>query len=856
MELKPYQQQVISDITLYLEKVQESKNIQEAFTDFWKEHPKTPLLPSHNSAVEPYKNNIPRVPHICVKVPTAGGKTFIACNALKPIFDSFDIEKPKTVVWLVPSITILDQTIRNLKDPRHPYRQKINSHFGNKVEVFDKSALLQGSGFNATSIYGQLNIMVFSFDSLRARNKEDRKVFQENGNLQSFELLLGQGSDLTLGAVIRYLNPLVIVDESHNAESDLSVEMLKELNPCFILDLTATPRKNSNIISYIDALELKKENMVKLPVIVYNHHDKNEVISSALQLQRQLENEAREEEKNGGHYIRPIVLFQAQPKNAEDQATFAKLKEKLIELNIPAEQIRIKTASINEIKHEDLLDRDCPVRYIITINALKEGWDCPFAYILASLADKSSAVDVEQILGRVLRQPYVTRHEFPLLNMSYVLTASSKFMDTLDNIVKGLNRAGFSSKDYKLANPEIPLVNEVAGEIIPNSDHSENDDITAGIDTSKIIIDAELPVDSVSRIAQSALAQSKDFEKIVADNNPLLTMPDAIQRSVKSFSMKDVFRDDAQSIRLPQFFLKIPAIELFGDPEREVLLEKENLLEEFALSKSGINIEFDNISSELYKVDVDETKKEHTPTFIKLDNISGRRVMNYILDPSRKGSRVKHMTDRIVNALGNFYPIPDAEVRKYVSMIVGNFTDDQFNDFSNKEYSYVNRIRQEIELHAEAYAESRFKTMFDTYKIFIKPSYSLPAFIIPGNTAKDMNRTLYEKEGSMNGFEESVINEIANMDNIEFWTRNMPKTGFRINGFINHFPDFIIRTKSHKTIIVETKGDHLVDERKIRLGNLWGHKAGDEFNYFMVYEKKVHEGTYTKDDFLKIIKEI
>jgi type III restriction enzyme len=59
-------------------------------------------------------------------------------------------------------------------------------------------------------------------------------------------------------------------------------------------------------------------------------------------------------------------------------------------------------------------------------------------------------------LGRVLRQPYVMKHNFPLLNLSYVLTASSKFLDTLDNIVKGLNKAGFSDKDYKLlADPVI-----------------------------------------------------------------------------------------------------------------------------------------------------------------------------------------------------------------------------------------------------------------------------------------------------------------------------------------------------------------------------------------------------------------
>ena len=237
----------------------------------------------------------------------------------------------------------------------------------------------------------------------------------------------------------------------------------------FILDLTATPRKNSNIISFIDALELKRENMVKLPVIVYNYHDKTDVISSALDLQRKLELQAKEEEKKGLKYIRPIVLFQAQPKNGKDfsnaeeeKSNVQKLKDILIEKKIPAEHIKIKTANINEIKGIDLMSKECEVRYIITINALKEGWDCPFAYVLASLADKNSAVDVEQILGRVLRQPYVMKHNNPMLNMSYVLTASLKFMDTLENIVKGLNKAGFSRQDYKIAETVEAVENNAA----------------------------------------------------------------------------------------------------------------------------------------------------------------------------------------------------------------------------------------------------------------------------------------------------------------------------------------------------------------------------------------------------------
>lgn len=872
MELKPYQQQVIGDLAAFLEHIQESKDVREAYTNFWRNHPKSPLAPFPGSAIEPYKNNVPKVPHVCIKVPTAGGKTFIACNAIKTIFDAFDHSHPKAVVWLVPSITILEQTIKNLKNPHHPYRQKINSHFGNRVEVFDKETLLQGSGFNATTVKEQLNIMVFSFDSLRAKNKEDRKVFQENGNLQSFENLLGKGEEITLGAVIKHLNPLVIVDESHNAESELSVEMLKEVNPCFILDLTATPRKNSNIISFIDALELKRENMVKLPVIVYNHNDKTEVINSALQLQKRLEQQALEEEKQGGKYIRPIVLFQAQPRNGKDflnvedeKSNVQKLKEKLLELKIPAEQIKVKTANINEIKGIDLMSRDCEVRYIITINALKEGWDCPFAYILASLADKSSAVDVEQILGRVLRQPYVMKHNFPLLNVSYVLTASSKFLDTLDNIVKGLNKAGFSEKDYKLADPNSIEVAKkqdavVQFDIFSAQTSTSNEDITADIDTSRIqaITTGEETESSINEIENAAIEQNQAFETMVSEMEAkrATILPNEIQSLVKTYSIKEVFREQAAQINLPQFYLQVPSSDLFGGGVNEVPLEKEALLKDFALSKADTQLNFDQVVAELYKVDLDETKKEHTPTFVRLDGHVSESLVEYILDPSTKGVRVKNTTRYFMELIGNMPPIPDRELEKYINRLFEGLNDQQLRDIMQNAYSYKDRIKQKIIGLTEQYAEKKFREFLDTDKVYIKQAYSLPLEITPGDTAKDITKSLYEKEGSMNGFEERVINEIGNMPNILFWTRNIEKRGFKINGFINHYPDFIIQTKSGKTVLVETKGDHLDAEQKIRLGQLWASKAGNEFRYFMVYDRREVEGAYKLDEFLEIIKKL
>jgi len=209
-----------------------------------------------------------------------------------------------------------------------------------------------------------------------------------------------------------------------------------------------------------------------------------------------------------------------------------------------------------------------------------------------------------------------------------------------------------------------------------------------------------------------------------------------------------------------------------------------------------------------------------------------------------------------MDRIGSMYPIPDKEIEKYITRILEDFEDEQFNDFANNEYTYIDKIKLKIKSLSEDYAEQKFRDFLDTDKVFIKPSFKLPESISPNNVAKDMPKSLYEKEGHVNAFEERVINEIANMSNIAFWTRNIEKRGFRINGFINHYPDFIIQTKSGKTVILETKGDHLDAEQKIRLGSLWASKAGNDYRYFMVYDRRIVDGAYKLEDFLDIMKNI
>ncbi len=886
MILKPYQKQIIDDLARYLDILHEQRNTANAFAEFWIKHPRTPVTPILGDAVEPYKNNVPGCPHVCIKVPTAGGKTFIAANALSTIFNALSPSRPKVVVWLVPSNSILEQTIRNFSNPYHPYRQQLNTDFANKVDVFDKKALLQGAGFNNTSVRENMTLCILSFDSLRAKKKEDRKVNDENGNLQSFANDVNE-DEISLMAVLRAFNPVVIVDESHNAESDLSVEMLKNLNPSFILDLTATPRKNSNIISFTPAIELKKESMVKLPVIVYNHHKKEEVVSSALELRGKLERSAEYARKNGAPYIRPIVLFQAEPKNKDDNVTFERVKSMLLELKIPEEQIKIKTADKNELLNVDLLSPDCPVRYIITVNALKEGWDCPFAYILASLADRSSAVDVEQILGRVLRLPNVRKNENVMLNMSYVFTASAKFSETLDSIVNGLNRAGFSSKDYRQvecenvvesaatsetqANPVPPLGNsqedvfdvsqifwnadsEIADEPAVSSESQKDSGAEASSTNSKTL-SPNAPV--LAQIEQIAKKENEALEKKVAEHRSTPTPPSEMERQVKIYKVKEVFKESAESVKLPQFFMNCIAedshADLFGI--QETPFEKDLLLKNFPLRNADTNIDFQNIEIDMRKIDLDESQKDYTPTIFKVDASRQQEIVRWLLNIDNIEKKRQKCAKLLRDWIGSMYPIPERDVVEYITRVLGNFNDSELDQMLNSQSEYATKIKEKINDLSAKYIEMEFDKALDQDKIVLRPSFNITKELTLSKTCKPLPKMLHEKEDDVNDFEESVINAIANLENVEFWTRNREKKDFCINGFINHYPDFIIKTKRGKIVLLETKGDHLNAEKKIKLGNLWAAKAGNEYRYCLVYEHRKVEHAYTKDEFIATLKE-
>jgi type III restriction enzyme len=909
MELKDYQARVLADLADYLAVLDGTPNLAQAFKDYWASKGVRVGSDGGHAGMDPYKNTVPGVPHICAKVPTAGGKTFIAVNALETVFSALSKRaprRPKMVVWLVPSLTILDQTVKALSSPEHPYRKRLDQLFRHRVAVYEKRELLMGAGFAYDTAQEQLSIVVMSFDSLRARNKEDRKIFQENGNLASFlqpeqgdpsDWLLPEHDASALINVIRRLRPVMVVDESHNAESQLSVEMMNNLNPDFILDLTATPRNNSNIISFVDALALKKQHMVKLPVIVAHRSSKGEVIESALILRRQLEDLAQQEEAAGGKHIRPIVLFQAQPRTDEDNTTFEKIREKLVELKIPADQIKIKTADINELKGLDLMSRDCPVRFIITVNALKEGWDCPFAYILASLADKTSAVDVEQILGRVLRMPHVLQHGNDLLNLSYVFTASNRFMDTLKSVVKGLNRAGFSDKDFRAIDTQatgaVTPTGSVGPEQLPldgffvqpsdGADVAPTDDLdvsgvspdweaaatdaspaenTAGADERETAATiprvASAGVAFVADIKTRALAENQAFEQKAQASND--DVSPELEDKMNRHKIKDIFRNEALALRLPQFFIRVQNGGFFEEEQPFQLFEREELLKEFRLSQGDASISFEDVETEVYRVDLEQLGDEnYAPRAFKLTARERVKFTNYLLALSRE-SQVINLVSRLSELVGNMYPITDPEVKEYIRRVVKGMNAEQIRDCIERDVAYVRKIKQKITTLANVHALKTFTDMLDVDLIAMQPSFVLPESITPSANASSVPNSLYVTEGAMGDFERRLINDVANLESVQWWHRNGSRgKGFRINGFLNHYPDFIVKTKAGRIIALETKGDdrdNTDSELKLKLGKMWEAKAGRDYRYMMVFENNPIDGAERLADALTKIRQL
>lgn len=455
LTLKEYQQRTLDSLRSYFSVCSQMKDPDTAFYSVTKE------IFGEGLRYCPVKE-LPGLPYVCIRIPTGGGKTLVAAHAVGLATKDFLQIDRSLVLWLTPSNAIREQTLEALKNKSHPYRQALNTML-QSVTVLD---IQEALSLRPSVCDGSTVIIVSTMQAFRVEDTEGRKVYEASSDLKNhfidvpdpvkpfLETVSGGPPIPSLMNVFRLRNPIVIVDEAHNARTDLSFETLARFRPACILEFTATPAaqdKPSNVLHAVSAAELNAEEMIKLPIRLEAREVWKELLADALTVRTDLEKTASREQQKTGEYIRPVILIQAQPKRKDQETvTVEVVKTCLLEdHHIPPEQIAIATGDTKELADVDISKSDCPIRFVITVQALREGWDCPFAYVLCSVAELRSSTAVEQILGRIMRLPKAKRKTDSKLNQAYAFSASRNFVDAAKALEDALVENGFQRHEVK-----------------------------------------------------------------------------------------------------------------------------------------------------------------------------------------------------------------------------------------------------------------------------------------------------------------------------------------------------------------------------------------------------------------------
>ncbi|MDI6784615.1 MAG: DEAD/DEAH box helicase family protein, partial [bacterium] len=484
MELKEYQKKTLEQVKRYLEVLDEfrAKNEKQI-----KEDPDLGInfpLKAWEKVIAPVylskKNGLGEdLPNFYLKIPTGGGKTLLACHTIDLINRIYLKKQTGIVLWIVPTTQIYRQTLTHLKNREHPYRQVLDIASSGRTMILEKT-----DRFTKLEVQENLVIMLLMLPSASRLNKEVLKIFKDSGGFGDFfpseddragnEQLLkafpnmhcfsdetgfyGKAVKTSLGNTLRMLKPIIIIDEGHKAYSEIAQKTVRDFNPSIMVELSATPPKNSNILVNISGQELNREEMIKLDLHITNKVslDWKNTMLAAVEKRLFIEEKAKEYEANTGEYIRPICLIQAERTGREQRGSrfihAEDVKEYLInQCGIAEHEIAIKSSEKDDIEGIDLFAKDCAIRYIITKQALQEGWDCAFAYLLTILTNPGSQLSITQLVGRILRQPKARKTKVKELDESYVFCFRDKAQDLLENIKEGFEGEGLGDLASRIA---------------------------------------------------------------------------------------------------------------------------------------------------------------------------------------------------------------------------------------------------------------------------------------------------------------------------------------------------------------------------------------------------------------------
>ncbi|MCX6936830.1 MAG: DEAD/DEAH box helicase family protein [Verrucomicrobia bacterium] len=890
LALKGYQTRILGTLREYLREVARTGDPRNPFEK---------IVAANAAKAVPYiPVQIPGLagvmPYVCLRVPTGGGKTLLAAHAIGSAVKDYQRGERAVVLWFVPSNPILDQTLAALKNPRHPYRHALERGDGaaspgvGAVEVLTIEEALR---VTPATLDGTTVVIVATIQGFRVDDTTGRKVFDPmNGQLdEHFRVVppdrvasLEKGPDgkpaRSLENVLRLRRPIVIVDEAHNVRTPLSFTTLGKLQPSCILEFTATPDREkapSNVLHRVSAAELKAAAMIKLPIRVVTRPagEWARLLAEALTLRKDLETIAGREGQATGEYLRPIALIQAR-----DVDHTVELRKHLeTEHGIPATEIKICTAKLDELKDvRDLAAPDCPVRYILTVQKLREGWDCPFAYVLCSLQETRSATAIEQIVGRVLRLPKASFKKEPALNEAYVFSISPTLAEVLGELKGALELHGFTGTEAEkliisggegggtlplLAQPVVVAIHPEDFDTTLVAAHAPallgkvSFDVKAGTLTVQAPLTETEKAWAVSCVKEPAMqAQVTAAATAVAEEVAAWGSGGKIATNQNGMQQSIVFRVPLLAIRQGDLLEPFEATHLLERPWR---------LSERDASLSEVLYPAKRSTGELGLVDVDQTSgrvsTEKTDTLEEGDDkdFVGRLHQHVMALTGGSDWSFEHL---IVWLDKNLFRDPEERreiigtesalfLRKAINGLIAARGLTDIGGLVLDRHRLAEALAQRIRQHREAERHAAFQslllpeselTVSDEVTLDLATTRYEPSWLYDGGH-KFTKHYYAPAPGELhsNGEEFECAVYLDGLSEVKTWVRNLSKKGpfWLRRSTANFYPDFVCLLTDGRILAVEYKGAHLVtaDEAKEKaaVGAVWASRSGGKCLFVM-----------------------
>jgi type III restriction enzyme len=842
LTLKKYQKDTLEFLRMFLEEARFGKH-GDAFEKYRTESAKRALPLTYRALPE-----LENTPYVCLRLPTGGGKTLLGAYTISTAAQAFLEQDFPLVLWLVPTNTIRQQTLETLKNPRHPNREAITQKFGSQVLVLDIAEFTQ---IRPQDIKGKAVILVGTIQTLRVDNTEGRKVYAHHEDLEPHFVYIpktleglekieegaGQGTiKFSFRNLLTLHRPLVIVDEAHNATSKLSVEVMQRINPACIIEFTATPATNSNILHSVSASELKAEDMIKLPVVLTEHQTWQEAITAAVQTREKLQKLTANERD----YIRPIVLFQAEDKGHE--ITYEIVLNYLMESEkIDRERIAIATGNQRELDGINLLDKNNKVDFVITVEALKEGWDCPFAYVFCSVATVHSKKDIEQILGRVLRMPYATRRVKEELNRAYAHVSEDSWKNAVPELQDRMISMGFEAQEANqaiLPQPQLPLMDETGQLSLPQP--------------VKVILSAQpdlskFTAEELKQVSTNQIGENEVEYKISGEITPelaekfILAAPKKDREIVeKSIAVQQAQQPKTPAQRGEKF--EVPQLCMFVDGQWEVA-SKSWFLDprDWDLLKYPAELseaEF-SIKEEANQWLIDVQGKQLTTKFLGSE-------MLFDLSDAPTNWTINQLSQELERKIRPPY-LHQEVLLEHIRRTLAFLTEKRnipLSDLARARYILEKQLRDKIKSYydkamAQGYqtrlfgANAKVETNFEIEFSYPTDPFQYPPRA-PYNGRYIFSKNYYPLIGELDseGEEFDCAQAIDRNMAVRCWVRNLPRldNSFKLPTSTDYFyPDFVALLNDGRTLVVEYKGKPYEtnddSKEKINIGELWESKS-------------------------------